>query len=84
VQLSSTPASNQGQVTEREGSFPCFLAENKIRQNKMLRGRCCGRILSTVVKIKLCMAIHDCPLGEWVQVVGAKISGIDLVDKGYL
>ena len=36
------PTSNRGQVTEREGSVPCFLAENKIRQNKILQGRCCG------------------------------------------
>ena len=83
MQLSSTPASNRGQVTEREGSFPCFLAENKIRQNKILQGRCCGRRLSTVVKIKLCMAIHNCPLGEWVQVFGATIFEIDCVDKRY-
>ena len=84
MQLSSTPASNQGQVTETEGSFPCFLAENQIRQNKILQGRCCERRLSTVVKIKLRMAVHNCPLGEWVQVFGATISGIDRVDKGYL
>ena len=37
-----------------------------------------------MVKIKLRMAIHNCPLREWVQVFGATISGIDWVDKGYL
>ena len=37
-----------------------------------------------MVKIKLRTAIHNCPLGEWVQVFGATISGIDWVDKGYL
>ena len=36
-----------------------------------------------MVKIKLCMAIHNCPLGEWVQVFGATIFGIDWVDKRY-
>ena len=36
-----------------------------------------------MVKIKLCMAIHNCPLEEWVQVFGATIFGIDCVDKRY-
>ena len=36
-----------------------------------------------MVKIKLCMAIHNSPLGERVQVFGPTISGIDWVDKRY-